>query len=174
MSVAQNPNGVPRILPSEPPQFEIAQNSDGTTRNLPPEPPQLNGATRNLSLKKNIKTKVSTKGANDEKGLLSLVSLFFIPCLKKPPDRTFQNSPGTENRTPDESPLRVSTQAVAKAQAAHAKKQAPNQPKLGDRDALPEGGVYKMKDKPTLSDDEMDDESSFLLELTQEEQADLE
>ena len=95
----------------------------------------------------------SVTAAGDAQGR-PLSSIFFIPCLKKPPDRFFQEPPGTEKGTPVKSPIRVSTQAVAKAQAAQAKKQASNMTKLGDSDAKPEGGVYRMKDKPSQSDDE--------------------
>ena len=74
-----------------------------------------------------------------------------------------------EKVTRDDSPIRVSTQSVAKAQAAQAMKLAPHQAKQGDQDAKPEGGVYSRKDKSSLSDEEMDDNSAFQLELSHEE-----
>ena len=81
----------------------------------------------------------------------------------------FQAPPGTEKGTRDDSPIRVSTQAVAKAQAAQTMKLAPHQAKPGEHDAKPEGGVYRRKDKSSLSDEEMDDNSAFQLELSHEE-----
>ena len=81
----------------------------------------------------------------------------------------FQAPPGTEKGTRDDSPIRVSTQAVAKAQAAQTMKLAPHQAKPGEHDAKPEGGVYTRKDKSSLSDEEMDDNSAFQLELSQED-----